>query len=101
MAKEGETAFPKTPAQRVEGSNVSSDPVKAEDRSEQARQICLQRTLASSAKPTALVNGQMVREGDVVAIGAGSSRAEYRVLSIEARRILLEREGIELEVTMD
>ena len=67
----------------------------------QARQIRLQSTLADGAKPTALVNGRLVREGDVVAIGTGRARTEFRVLRIEARRILLEHEGIGLEVQMD
>ena len=52
-------------------------------------------------KPAARVNGRPVKEGDVFSVGAGNARAEYRVLRIEARRIVIERDGIELEVTMD
>jgi hypothetical protein len=52
-------------------------------------------------RPAALVNGQMVREGDVVATGSGASRTSYRVLKIEARRVFLEREGIRSEIPLD
>jgi len=57
----------------------------------QAMQIKLQSTVMG-ATPRALVNGGMVREGDVV--------ASFRVLKIEARRIIVEREGIKLEILM-
>jgi hypothetical protein len=67
----------------------------------QARQIRLQSTLMGGANPAALVNGQMVREGDVVAAGSGGSRTAYRVLKIEARRIILEREGIRSEIPLE
>jgi hypothetical protein len=43
--------------------------------------------------PRAVINGELVGEGDVV--------AEFRVLKIEARRIVIEREGIRLEITMN
>ena len=43
-------------------------------------------------QPKALVNGELVGEGDVV--------AAFRVLKIEARRIIVEREGIRLEIQM-
>jgi len=42
------------------------------------------------ASPKALVNGQLVGVGDVV--------ASFRVCKIEARRIVVEREGIKLEI---
>ena len=58
----------------------------------------LQATLASTP---ALVNGQLVREGDVVATGSGVSRTAYRVLKIEARRVILEREGIRSEIPLE
>lgn len=57
----------------------------------QAMQLKLQSTVMG-ATPRALVNGGMVREGDVV--------ASFRVLRIEARRIIVEREGIKLEIQM-
>ena len=55
----------------------------------QALQLKLQSTVLG-ASPEALVNGQLVRVGDVV--------ASFRVTKIEARRIVVEREGIKLEV---
>lgn len=67
---------------------------------EQARQIRLQSTLMG-ARPTALINGRTVREGDVVAHGSGASRATFRVLRIEARGITLEREGIRFDIPLD
>jgi hypothetical protein len=39
-----------------------------------------------------MVNGKLIGEGSVV--------AEFRVLKIEARRIVVEREGIQLEIQM-
>jgi hypothetical protein len=42
--------------------------------------------------PKAMINGMLVGEGDVV--------ASFRVIKIEARRILVEREGIRLEIPM-
>lgn len=53
-----------------------------------AEKLNLQSTMMS-APPKALVNGVLVGEGDVV--------ASFRVLRIEAQRIVIEREGIMLE----
>jgi hypothetical protein len=44
------------------------------------------------AEPTAMVNGQMVREGDVI--------AGFHVLRIETRELIVEREGIKLAIVM-
>jgi hypothetical protein len=57
----------------------------------QAGQLRLQTTLMGPT-PRAVVNGMSVGEGDVV--------AEFRVFRIEARRIIVEREGIKLEIPM-
>jgi len=54
----------------------------------EAEKLNLQSTLMT-APPKALVNGELVGEGDVV--------ASFRVLKIEAQRIVIEREGIMLE----
>ena len=43
--------------------------------------------------PGAIVNGQMVREG--------SNIAGFRVLKIEPRQVVVEREGVKLAVSMD
>ena len=43
-------------------------------------------------QPKAMIDGKLVAEGDVVAL--------FRVLKIEPRRIIVEREGIKLEIQM-
>jgi len=58
---------------------------------DQASQMELQ-SIVMGAKPKALVDGELVGEGDVV--------ASFRVLKIESRRIIVEREGIRLEIQM-
>ena len=64
----------------------------------QAAQLKLQTTLMGTqaegpaSRPRAMINGGLVGEGDVV--------ASFRVLRIEARRIVVEREGIKLEILM-
>jgi hypothetical protein len=53
----------------------------------------LQLTMAVMGNhPKAMINGQMVGEGEVV--------AQFRVLKIEARSVVVEREGIRLEIPM-
>jgi hypothetical protein len=56
----------------------------------QASRLDLQSTVIRDGKPTAMVNGTLVQEGDTV--------AEFRILKIEAKRLVVEREGIKLEV---
>jgi hypothetical protein len=58
---------------------------------DQASQLELQ-SIVMGAKPKALVDGELVGEGDVV--------ASFRVLKMESRRIIVEREGIRLEILM-
>jgi hypothetical protein len=43
-------------------------------------------------QPKAMVNGELVGEDSVV--------ANFRIVQIEARRIIVEREGIRLEIQM-
>jgi hypothetical protein len=57
----------------------------------QASKLRLESTMPG-AQPRAMVNGELVSEGSVV--------AGFRVLKIEARRITVEREGIQLEIQM-
>jgi len=73
--------------------------ILVENLQQQASQIRLQSTFMS-ATPKALVDGGLVSEGDVVACGSGESRTTFRVLKIEPRRIIVEREGIKLEIQM-
>jgi hypothetical protein len=71
-----------------------------ENLAQQASQLRLQSTMMG-AQPKAVINGELVREGDVVACGAAGDRGvTFRVLKIEARRIIIEREGIKLEIQM-
>jgi hypothetical protein len=57
----------------------------------QAAQLQLQ-SIMMGASPKALMNGGLVGEGDVV--------AEFRIRKIEARRVIVEREGIRLAIEM-
>jgi|GEM_PF-742411 len=58
---------------------------------QQALQLKLQSIVMGST-PRAVINGELLGEGDVI--------ASFRVLRIEARRIIVEREGVRLEITM-
>ena len=71
--------------QRDKRENQQANYIKA------AAQLKLQSTIMGP-QPKALVNGELVGEGDVV--------AEFRVQKIEARRVIVEREGIRLEIQM-
>ncbi|HZZ44630.1 MAG TPA: hypothetical protein VFE58_16970 [Tepidisphaeraceae bacterium] len=57
----------------------------------QATQLKLQ-TIVMGAQPKAVVNGSLVGEGDTV--------ASFRIVKITARGMVIEREGIKLEVQM-
>jgi hypothetical protein len=65
--------------------------ILVENLQQQASQLRLQSTMMG-AKPKAVIDGEMVEEGEFV--------ASFRVLKIEARRIIVEREGIKLEIQM-
>ncbi|MGB7158902.1 MAG: hypothetical protein WBD40_12590 [Tepidisphaeraceae bacterium] len=65
--------------------------IRAENLRIEAEQLRPQ-TIVMSAVPSAVIRGEMVGEGSVV--------AGFRVLRIEARRIIVEREGIKLEIPM-
>lgn len=65
----------------------------------QAAQIKLQSTMMG-ARPQAMVNGELVAEGGVVTVGPEDNRVVFRVLKIEARSMIVEREGIKLEIQM-
>jgi hypothetical protein len=70
-----------------------------ENLQQQASQLRLQTTVMG-ASPKAVIDGELVGEGDVVAARSGDGRASFRVLKIEARRIIVEREGIKLAIQM-
>jgi hypothetical protein len=73
--------------------------VLLENLQQQAGQMRLQSTMMG-ATPKAVIDGALVSEGDVVACGTGETRTTFRVLKIEPRRIIVEREGIKLEIQM-
>jgi hypothetical protein len=56
----------------------------------QASKLNLQSTVMSGGSTKAMVNGTLVEEGDTV--------GGFKILKIEARRMVVEREGIRLEV---
>ena len=57
-----------------------------------AASLKLQTTIMGAHRG-AMVNGTMVREGDSV--------SGFRVLSIEARQVIVEREGVKLALLME
>ncbi len=64
-----------------------------------ASELKLQTTLIGQW-PKALINGELVKEGDVIAAGSGEGRTPFRVCRIETRRIIVEHEGIKFEILM-
>jgi len=56
----------------------------------EAEKLRLQSTTTGGLQPRAMVNGELVGEGSVI--------AGFRILKIEARKITVEREGIQLEI---
>jgi len=75
--------------------SVHADQEKArriliENLRQRASKLELQSTVMSGSSPKALVNGTLVGEGDTL--------DGFRVVKIEARRIIVEREGVKLEI---
>jgi hypothetical protein len=66
--------------------------ILVENLQRQASQLRIQ-TILMGENPRALINGELVGEGDVA--------ASFRVLRIEARRIVVEREGVRMEIVMN
>jgi hypothetical protein len=64
--------------------------ILVENLQSQAARLKLQSTVMKNGDPKAMVNGTLV--------GAGDTIAGFRVVKIEAKRIIVEREGIKLEV---
>jgi hypothetical protein len=56
----------------------------------QASRLDLQGTMMRNGKPTAMVNGTFVQEGDTI--------EGFRILRIEAKRIVVEKEGVKVQV---
>lgn len=73
--------------------------ILVENLQREAAKLRLQSTVMGP-EPQAIIGGSLVKEGDVVASDGPSSGVQFRVLSIEARRVIIEREGIKLELRM-
>jgi hypothetical protein len=65
--------------------------ILTENLRQEAARLKLQTILKGNV-PTAMIDGRMVREGDVI--------ASFRVVKIEARRVIIEREGIGFVIAM-
>ena len=66
----------------------------------EAAKLRLQSTVMGP-EPQAIIGGSLVKEGDNVSASSGAAAGiRFRVLVIEARRVIIEHEGIKLEVRM-
>jgi hypothetical protein len=83
-------------AERMNERQAQEDRIRAA-----AKRLLLQTTVMGS-QPKAMVNGQLVAEGDLVKPVTGEEEvaAWFRVLRIEPQRIIVERDGIKLTVRM-
>ncbi len=73
--------------------------ILVENLQREAAKLHLQSTVMGP-EPQAIIGGSLVKEGDVVASDGLKSGVQFRVLTIEARRVIIEREGIKLELRM-
>lgn len=73
--------------------------ILVENLQREAAKLHLQSTVMGP-EPQAIIGGSLVKEGDVVASDGPSAGVQFRVLVIEARRVIIEREGIKLELRM-
>lgn len=64
-----------------------------------ASKLRVQSTIMGNA-PRAMVDGRMVRLGGSIEADAGGSGITFKVARIEARRIVIERDGIQIELPM-
>lgn len=70
-----------------------------EDLQREAAKLRLQTTMMGPV-PQAIIGGNLVREGSLVSPGGADAGVEFRVLKILSRRVVVEREGIRLELSM-
>ena len=74
------------------GTSQADQVGEQDDLTKQAVKLKLQSTFLGPS-PMALVNGQLVREGDTI--------DKFRVVKIEPRKIAVEQNGITLQISMD
>jgi hypothetical protein len=91
LAEEGESFWDEV----AKSMGVRADEEKARriliaNLREQALKLDLQSTVMSSDSPKALVNGQLLGEGDMI--------DGFRIVGIESKRIVVEREGVKFEI---
>ncbi len=73
--------------------------IRSENLQLAAGALRLQTTIMGPS-PRALIDGRMVRTGDMVEAKSPSMTVSFRVVQIEARRIVVEREGVQIELKM-
>jgi hypothetical protein len=86
-------------SQSVEADQKKRRDILVENLQREAAKLRLQSTVMGP-EPQAIIGGSLVKEGDVVASGGLNGGLQFRVLGIEARRVIIEREGIRLELRM-
>lgn len=74
--------------------------IRSENLQLAASMLRLQSTLMGQS-PRALIDGRMLRTGDSVEAGSPGMTVTFRVALIEARRVLVERDGVRVELRMD
>lgn len=73
--------------------------IRSENLQLAASSLRLQTTMMG-ATPKALIDGRMLRAGDVVDAKTAGIAVSFVVLKIEARRVIVEREGVRIELKM-
>lgn len=73
--------------------------ILVENLQREAAKLRLQSTVMGP-EPQAIIGGSLVKEGDVVASDTSNGGVQFRVLVIETRRVIVEREGIRLAIHM-
>ena len=86
-------------SQTQEADQKKRREILVENLQREAAKLHLQSTVMGP-EPQAIIGGSLVKEGDVVASDNPKAGVQFRVLKIEARRVIIEREGIKLELRM-
>lgn len=73
--------------------------IRSENLQLAASSLRLQTTMMG-ATPKALIDGRMLRAGDTVEAKSAGISVSFVVLKIEARRVIVEREGVRIELKM-
>lgn len=73
--------------------------IRSENLQLAASTLKLQTTLMGSV-PKALIDGRMVRAGDLLETKSSDLSMSFRVVQIEPRRVVIERDGVKIELKM-